>query len=415
MARTVHIIGAGVAGLSSAVELTEQGQAVVVHEAASNAGGRCRSYHDPALDMLIDNGNHLVLSGNHAVMRFLDMIGARQALHGADTASFSFVDLADNTRWTLRMSEGRVPWWIFDANARAPGTTVLDHLPMLKLLWASPESRIGDAIACEGPVYDRFLHPLLLAALNIDPREGSAKLAAGVLGETITRGGRTCHPLIAHGLSQAFIDPAIAAIERRGGSVRLGRRLRALGVDGARVSTLDFGDGDTIPLTPGDAVVLAVPPTVAASLIPGLSVPTEFSGIVNAHFKFQHPSQGPAMLGAVNGTVEWLFVFPDRLSVTISGANRLMDADREGLAQKIWYEVTRMLGISAPLPPWQIVRERRATFAATPAQDAMRPPAETSLANLVLAGDWTQTGLPATIEGAVRSGVRAAQLIGRVS
>jgi len=116
MARTVHIIGAGVAGLSSAVELAEQGQAVVVHEAASNAGGRCRSYHDPALDMLIDNGNHLVLSGNHAVMRLLDMIGARNALHGPDTASFSFVDLADNTRWTLRMSEGKIEETFYPRN-----------------------------------------------------------------------------------------------------------------------------------------------------------------------------------------------------------------------------------------------------------------------------------------------------------
>jgi squalene-associated FAD-dependent desaturase len=411
MARTVHIVGAGLAGLAAAVELTRAGQAVVVHEAANNAGGRCRSYHDPALDMVIDNGNHLVLSGNHAVMRYLDAIGSRGALRGPEEASFTFVDLASNVRWTLRLSEGRLPWWMFDRRSRAPDTTAIDYLPMLKLLWASSAATVGDVLACKGPAYDRFLQPLLLAALNIDPRHGSAKLAAGVLYETITRGGQACHPLIAHGLSEAFIEPAIKFIHQRGGTVRLGHRLRSVGFDADRAVSLDFGE-DSVALAAGDKVILAVPPSVAVSLVPGITAPNEFCGIVNAHFAFQHPSQTPAMIGAVNATVEWLFVFPDRLSVTISGANHLMDADRDGLAQKIWYEVTRMLNISAPLPPWQIVRERRATFAATPAQDAMRPKPETTWSNLVLAGDWTATGLPATIEGAVRSGVRAAQLVG---
>jgi hypothetical protein len=109
--------------------------------------------------------------------------------------------------------------------------------------------------------------------------------------------------------------------------------------------------------------------------------------------------------------VEWLFVFPNRLSVTISGADRLLDVPREDLAQRIWAEVARIAGVADPLPPWQIVRERRATFAALPKEEAKRPPAETAWDNVILAGDWTATGLPATIESAVRSGHRAADLV----
>ena len=113
-------------------------------------------------------------------------------------------------------------------------------------------------------------------------------------------------------------------------------------------------------------------------------------------------------LGVIGGVVEWLFAFPNRLSVTISNGDRLVDAPREQLAQEIWDEICRLTGIKANMPPWQIVRERRATFAATPAQNALRPGTVTPWKNLFLAGDWTDTGLPATIEGAVRSGFTAA-------
>jgi hydroxysqualene dehydroxylase len=411
MTRTVHIIGAGLAGLAAAVRLAGRGVAIELHEAANHAGGRCRTYHDPALGMPIDNGNHLVLSGNRGVMEFVTTIGARTRLHGPASASFPMVDLATNERWTIRINEGRLPYWLFDRTARVPGTSARQYLPLAKLLWARRDQAIGDLLACKGPVYDRLLDPLLRAALNTEPREASAGLAAAVLRETIAAGGRACHPLIASdGLSGAFVDPAVRYVQQRGGAIRYGRRLRACTFDGSRAAALDFGE-DTVQLASSDAVIIAVPPPVAAELLPDLSVPTEFRAIVNAHYRFASDKNLPPMIGAVNGVTEWLFVFPDRLSVTISSANRLLDVDREALARDIWRDVARMIESAAPLPPWQIVRERRATFAALPDQDARRPGPTTAWRNLVLAGDWTATGLPATIEGAIRSGNRAAQLI----
>ncbi|HKF99191.1 MAG TPA: FAD-dependent oxidoreductase, partial [Xanthobacteraceae bacterium] len=126
------------------------------------------------------------------------------------------------------------------------------------------------------------------------------------------------------------------------------------------------------------------------------------------------PPGFPPMMGVVNGTVEWVFAFPGRLSVTVSGADRLLGVPREELAATMWREVARVAGIAEALPPWQIVRERRATFAALPEQNAKRPGAQTRWENLVLAGDWTATGLPATIEGAIRSGNRAADLLNHI-
>jgi hypothetical protein len=186
--------------------------------------------------------------------------------------------------------------------------------------------------------------------------------------------------------------------------------LRALALAQHEVAALDFGE-DELAIGDSDRVILAVPPVVAADLVPGLTTPSQFRAIVNAHYRIAPPAGLASIIGIVNGTVEWLFSFPDRLSVTISAADRLLDVSRETLAQTIWSEVAAVAGLPKALPPWQIVRERRATFAATPAEDAKRPPARTAWRNLVLAGDWTQTGLPATIEGAIRSGNRAADKV----
>jgi squalene-associated FAD-dependent desaturase len=267
---------------------------------------------------------------------------------------------------------------------------------------------------CSGALYERLLGPVLLAALNIDPKQGSATLASEVFRGTLIAGGRACRPLIARdGLSPVLIEPALHALKQRNASVRLEHELLALRFSGERVPVLDFGS-ETINLSPADAVILAVPPHAAAMLLPGITVPDATRAIANAHFRTDPPDNFPPMMGAINGTVEWIFAFPGRLSVTISNADRLMDVPRAELAQTIWNEVSQVAGITGDLPPWQIVRERRATFAATPEQNAKRPAAVTQWRNLFLAGDWTATGLPATLESAVRSGNRAAELAARI-
>jgi len=413
MAGTVHIIGSGLAGLSAAVRLAGRRDraAVVVHEATAFAGGRCRSFRDASLGMTIDNGNHLLLSSNRAALAYLREIGSAHRLVGPASAEFPFVDLGSRERWTLRINDGRLPLWVFAPRRRVPGTRALDYLPLARLLWPPPDKTVGETIACQGPLYSRLIEPLLLAALNIDPLQGSAKLAAAVIRETLAAGGRACRPLIAReGLAPTLIEPALDHLKRRGAEVRFEHQLHALRFGAQRVEALDFG-GEIVPLGDEDAIIVAVPPYAATALIRGLDAPSEFRAIVNAHFRVEPPAGQPLILGIVNGTIEWIFAFPGRLSVTISAGDRLIDTPREELAKTIWAEVASVTALPPVLPPWQIVRERRATFAATPAQDRRRPGASTAWRNLFLAGDWTNTGLPATIEGAIRSGHRAAELL----
>lgn len=412
MQNTAHIIGAGISGLSAAVRLANAGYKVAVHEATHQAGGRCRSYFDGATGLTIDNGNHLLLSGNGHARAYARSIGTEAGLVGPASAQFPFVDLATGQRWQIDLGAGRLPTWMLDESRRVPDTRLTDYLRLAPLIWASTETLVGKAIPCEGILYQRLVQPLLLAALNVDPPEGSAGLAGAIVRETLLAGGQACRPLIARdGLSAVLIEPAIKHLEERGHSVRLGHELRAFTSADGKVGALNFGGEDVVQLGAGDVVVMAVPPRAAASLLPGLKTPTEFRAIVNAHFRITPPPGSAPILGVIGSVVEWLFAFPNRLSVTISNGDRLVDMPREDLAQAIWTDVCKAGGVSGELPPWQIVRERRATFAATPAQNALRPGPVTALKNLFLAGDWTATGLPATIEGSVRSGDRAADLV----
>ena len=414
MART-HIIGAGVAGLAAAVSLARAGHAVTLYEASGQAGGRCRSYFDARLDCAIDNGNHLLLTGNKATMRYLADIGAGDELVGPASACFPFLDLGTGRRWQLRPNAGRLPWWLLDTRRRVPDTRVWNYLSGLRFAVAGADRTVTDCVGDRGVLFEKLWEPLAVAALNSPARAGAACLLWPVLRETFGKGEAACRPRIARtGLSGTFVDPAMDLLHRRGAAVRFGTRLRGIAYEGSEARVLDFGT-ETVALTDGDRVVLALPPATAASLVPDLTVPEESHAIVNAHFRLSEPAGLPAdlpFLGLIGGTAQWLFVRGEVASITISAADDMVDEQPDVIARKTWRDVAAALGRDPdPLPPYRVVKEKRATFAQTPAQVKLRPGTRSRFANVYLAGDWIDTGLPATIESAVRSGHMAARAI----
>ncbi len=410
-----HVIGAGLAGLATAVNLARRGAEVVLHEASRHAGGRCRSFHDAKLGRDIDNGNHLILSGNHALAGYIDAIHAHDHFREVQPARFDFIDFADATTGdSWRLAPGSRPWWIFLPGGLPPGVSTLGAMgDMLRLARARSGDRVGDRLDVSGLRFRRLWAPLAVAALNTEAAEGSARLLWAVVRETLLRGEAASRPRLAiDGLTPAFVDPALAWLRARGAGVRLGCRLRELGIDGDRIVALGFGT-DEIGLDGDDRVVLAVPRPAAGKLLPELKDREEPSAILNAHFvcdtKTKLPGHAP-FVGILGGTAEWVFRRGDVLSVTVSAANRYLGRIDDDLALAIWRDVARVLGQDkAPLPPHRLILEKRATALQTPAWDRARPSFRTRYRNLFLAGDWTATGVPATLEGAVRSGFRAAE------
>jgi hydroxysqualene dehydroxylase len=412
--RRVHVIGAGLAGLAAAVCLAKGGVHIRLYEAAQNAGGRCRSYLDADLGCRVDNGNHLLVSGNDAAMAYVTEIEAAATFVTRDMAEFPFIDLKTGERWSVKPTDHRFPWWVLLNHRRVAGSQAWDYLQALKLRGARIGDTVKDVLPASSVLYHRLWRPMTIAALNTLPDEASARLLWHLFAETFGRGGAALHALLPReGLSESLVDPALRLLASRGAEISFGHRLRSLTVTAGTVASLDFGAKGQVDVAADEAVLLAVNAPVAVDLLPDLIAPTEFRGIVNAHYRIE-PSNAPlhSFLGVIGGTAEWVFVKPGHVSVTISAAEHLIDRTAEDLAQAIWRDVQRALELGAtPMPHWRIVKEKRATFAATPAQLRRRPGPVTTHHNLFLAGDWTDTGLPSTIEGAIRSGFAAAQAI----
>jgi squalene-associated FAD-dependent desaturase len=406
----VHVIGAGLAGLAAAVALAGARCPVHLYEAGRHAGGRCRSYLDAELGCRIDNGNHLLLSGNRAALSYLERIGALGTLEGPTKAVFPFLDLATGKRWAVEPNGGRLPWWILRDNRRVPGSRARDYAAVLALRRAHPSVTVATVLGQCEHLFHQLWEPLTVAALNTGAEHASARLFWRVLTETLGQGGSACRALVPReGLSETFVDPALARLGSQGVEIHFGARLRALEFGRGRVLQLFFETG-SIALDRDDTVILAVPAGAAARLVPDLTVPDVHSPIVNAHFRCVAPAGSHLYVGVIHGAAEWIFCKREVLSVTISAAERMVDRPADELRDMLWQDVALVCRLPAyPVPPVRIIKERRATFRASPEQLLRRPRSATRWENFILAGDYVDTGLPATIEGAIGSGFAAAR------
>lgn len=407
---TVHVVGAGLAGLAAGLTAARAGHDVIIYETAPMAGGRCRSFLDRGLGRVIDNGTHVVLGANRIALGFMASLGTKAEMVPA-AKNLSFFDHRHGERWSLDVTgPGAAAMW------RAAGGM---GSRMRLLGGAAMGVRSGQTVAGAygdlGDAYRRLIAPLATAALNA-PLDGADARAFARVARRIMFGGKgaLCPYVARHSLGRALVDPAVAALESLGAELRYQDPLVAFDFEGNRVSRLDFRSG-AVGLRDRDRVIVAVPPWGLPPL-PRAIAPAGFTShaILCAHYLIDRDSEAFAearMMGCIGGTAQWIARSGDILSVTVSAADPWMGRASAGIASTLWQEVCRALDWGAvKMPAHRVIKERRATAVLA---GGFGP--RSTLDNLYFAGGWTCRRRPDTIEAAISSGIAAARCLNRVN
>ena len=399
---TVHIIGGGVAGLAAAVGCVQSGVDVALYEASPHLGGRCRSYRHTEFGCDLDNGAHAVLSNNKAVARYLSALGAADRLQSYGQNGLSFIDVRDSAPWRLQ-----IPQCLWNPAARPPGTTAWDILAGAQL--AYNVGTTARALSATPNATEKLWEPLCTAALNTPLTEADSSLLAPVLrGMAMPGGLRHGLKLPVVSLSHTYIEPAESWLASQGVVINRQSPVRKIGVAAGAVAYLIF-DKLELSITHTDSVILAVPPW--SPLLAQLDIHTEalaLSPIVNLHFQVV-ADVSDDFIGLIGGLSQWLWVHNGIATVTISAADDLMAIESELIAARVWSEIALILSQDpSAAAPVHVVKERRATLRHSAGVNQYRPPVNTHVMNLFLAGDWINTGLPCTLESAMQSGFSAA-------
>ncbi len=430
----VAVIGAGLAGLSAAVELTLRGIPVTVFEQKPHAGGRAYSFVDEESGEIIDNGQHAMIGGYEATLRFLDTIGSTRHLWRQQRPSLTFHHPEKGFR-EFSLPSLPSPFHLAAGIVTTRLFSFSDKMHLLKagkaLLRLDSDER-----ALEGLTTDRWLRsigqtdetirsfwePLVVAIMNERGGNASALLFARCLHRAFIESEKNATLLLPSvGLSELFADPACALIEHAGGRVRLHSRVTGIITEGAIAKRIRCSDGSTEEVS---SIIVAVPPWSIGSLHTDLedhAAAFKSSPIVSIHFWFDEAFMDIPLVGIIGRTVQWIF---DRrkiaernrdgghISCVVSSATEIVDRSNDEILAIAEDDLYAVFGRNTP-PPRRgvVIRERKATFSPDPFVEKHRPHTKTAISNLFLAGDWTNTGLPGTIEGAVISGKKAADLV----
>ena len=444
VANDVVIIGAGFAGLSAAVALCERGFRVSVLEGKPSLGGRAYSFIDGDTGDFVDNGQHVLMGCYTETLDFLNRIGAAGNLVFHEALEIEMLTAAGQS---ARLKTAPLPGPLHMAGALLGyrHLSVADRISVMRggiamlamrsrghQLRGMTVAQLMDRLHQSERARQCFWYPLSIATLNDEPESSSSELLVEVLKRAfLSRRRDSAFVYSRVGLSDLYCTGAQRLVERAGGSVttraivesiELGEGCRAACVrlrDGARIEASYF-----ISAVPAPQMLRFMPESAVAepffARLGGLSS----SPIICVHLWLDREVTDSAFVGFVGTTTQWLFnkrrifaqrgeTHPGYLSFVISGARKLVDRSNDEILEIVTRDLHSMVprARDAKIVKSLVLKEKNATMAPNLRSHELRPTAKTPIDNFFLAGDWIQTGLPATIESAVISGRAAAAAV----
>jgi hydroxysqualene dehydroxylase len=431
------ILGGGIAGLTAALELSRAGRSLVLCESRSRAGGRAASFIDRVSGIEYDNGQHLMMGCYTATLRLLATLGTHDCLGEISPMRIPFVR-PGGRRAELRGGRLPHPLGLMQAFLGYSFLSVSERLSVLRVAMALRSLRAADIDALDGMSAAQWLsglrqssntveslwRPIVLATMNTDLPQASAKLLATVLREIfLSTADASTLLLPSRALSRIFADPACESLRKRGVELSFSSAVESIRREEDGAYTIHRRNAAPVRAR---QVVSALPPWALRRLLVQSGLEAMFppldaftpSEIVSVHLRSRVAITETPMTGLLGTATQWLFLKEVeqggvwRYSCTISSASDL-DPEGTGFEQLVinhlrafFPHFTREDVLNA-----QAIRERAATYIPRPGMERHRPHALTSMPGFYLAGDWTATGLPATIESAARSGYAAAEVV----
>ncbi|HYA35077.1 MAG TPA: hydroxysqualene dehydroxylase HpnE [Candidatus Binataceae bacterium] len=438
------IVGGGFAGLSAAVALADRGLRVAVIEAKPSLGGRAFSFVDEESGDFVDNGQHVLMGCYSETLDFLNRIGSSKHLVFHEDLE---IELLDRSGASAKLRTARMPGPLHMSGAllRYQRLTMAERMRvmtagirMLAMRSRQPErlqrmtvAELMDVLGQGTRARESFWYPLSIATLNDEPQVSSAALLAEVLKRAFfARRSDSAFVYSRVGLSDLYCTGAQRVIQETGGDVVLRKTVESFEIQNGRISAIRFRDGSRLEArnficaTQPDRLLRMLDSNLRNDPLFAKLSRLDTSPIVCIHAWFDREVTDSAFVGFIGTATQWLFnkgkIFEQRgerhpgyLSFVISGARKLVDLPNDQIVATVMNDLHAMIPQSrdAKVLRTLVIKEKNATMAPAPDTYQLRPGVRTPIANLFLAGDWIQTGLPATIESAVIAGRTAAAVV----
>ena len=424
MQKKVIVIGGGFAGLSAAAYLAKNKFKVTLLEASPKLGGRAYSFLDKETNSVLDNGQHILMGCYYETLKFLSLIGAKENFHFQKRLEVNFVN-EEFQILSLKSFPFFYPINLLIGLLKFEAISLADRLSLLKVFFKLPflssdkfsKMNIKEWLAKENQsqnVQAAFWRILAVGALNTSIEKASAKIFIDILKQIFLKGNSAATIILPkYGLSESYCKNAEEYIVKNGGEIILSEPVEKIVISEDMVTEIHSSKKVFLDF---DFVISAIPAFALNRIIDDenkISIPDfKYSSILNIHLWLKENKIPEGFFGLINSPIHWVFNKGSHLNIVISDADDLVNKSDEDLIQMVKDEMKKFflldLGI---ISSSRIIKEKRATFIPSDEIIDNRPAQETQVKSLILAGDWVNTGLPSTIESAVKSGRVVAELI----